>query len=120
MPGAVAPSAPISARYWPATAKTLRHVSARWRCVQKALGEVLVQLNGGSWSSAHLVWGHRAQQDRSEQDPENNAVPIQPSYIFNSLPSGEPAPDVAYITRDVVIIRYATNKAGCRVQNAIR
>jgi len=42
------------------------HVSAQWRCMQKEYGEDLVQLNGGSGSSKHLVWGHRAQQDRSE------------------------------------------------------
>src|SRR6218665_106882 len=43
-----------------------RHVSAWWRCLQKGQDD-LVQLNGWSGSSEHLVWGHIAQQDRSEQ-----------------------------------------------------
>ena len=50
-------------------------------CVQKTNGEDLVQLNGGSGSSEHIVWGHRAQPDWSEQGPANNAIPIPPSYI---------------------------------------
>jgi len=36
-------------------------------------GEDLVRLNGGSGSSAHFVWGHRAQQDRPELGPANKA-----------------------------------------------
>jgi len=39
-----------------------RHfVSTWWRCEPKELGEDLVlQLNGGSESSEHLVWGYRS------------------------------------------------------------
>src|SRR6218665_4085381 len=48
-------------------------------------------------------------------------TPYQCSHpIFYSLPSREPVQNVAHIGRDVVIFRYATNKAGCRVQNAIQ
>src|SRR6218665_621054 len=59
-----------------------RHASAWWRCVQMAHGEDLDQLNGGSESSVHFVWGRRTQQDRLEQGPANNAIPMQPSYIL--------------------------------------
>src|SRR6218665_547407 len=45
-------------------------------------GEDLDRRNGGSESSVHLVWGHRTQQDRPEQGPANNAIPMQPSYIL--------------------------------------
>jgi len=45
-----------------------------------AHGEDLDRLNGGSKSSVHFVWGRRTQQDRLEQGPANNAIPIQPSY----------------------------------------
>src|SRR6218665_3173009 len=55
-----------------------RHTSVWWRCVQMAHGE---RLNGGSGSSVHFVWGHRTRQDRLEQGPTNNAIPMQPSYI---------------------------------------
>src|SRR6218665_1092645 len=44
-------------------------------------GEDLDRRNGGSESSVHFVWGHRTQQDRPEQGPANNAIPMQPSYI---------------------------------------
>src|SRR6218665_1591451 len=40
--------------------------------------------------------------------------------IFNSLPSREPMQDAAHIGRNVVIFRYATNRTGCRAQNAIQ
>src|SRR6218665_2901922 len=78
--------------------------------MQKAHGEDLVQLNGGSGSSKNLVWGHRAQQNRSEQDPANNAIPMQPSYIQFAA-SGESAQDVEHITRDVVIIMRPIRRA---------
>jgi len=45
-------------------------------------GEDLDRLNGGRGSSVHFVWGHRTQQDRPEQSPANNAIPMQPSYIL--------------------------------------
>src|SRR6218665_3529835 len=48
-------------------------------------------------------------------------TPYQCSHpIFYSLPSREPVKDVAHIGRDVVIFGYATNKTGCRAQNAIQ
>ena len=47
----------------------------------KHMVEDLVQLNGGSGSTGHLVWGYRAQQDRPEQGPANSAIPMKPSYI---------------------------------------
>src|SRR6218665_1190005 len=59
-----------------------RHVSAWRRCVQMVHGEDLDRRNGGSESSVHFVWGHRPQQDRPEQGPANNAIPMQPSYIL--------------------------------------
>jgi len=59
-----------------------RHVSAWWRCLKMVHGEDLHRLNGGSGSSVHFVWGHSTQQDRPEQDPANNAIPMQPSYIL--------------------------------------
>jgi len=46
-----------------------------------AHGVDLDRLNGGSESSVHFVWG-RTQQDRLEQGPANNAIPMQPSYIL--------------------------------------
>src|SRR6218665_2056565 len=76
-------------------------------------GEDLVRLNGGSGSSEHFVWGHRAQQDRPElgRSYAQQATPYQCSHpIINSLPSRESAQDVAQIAGDVVIFRYATNK----------
>src|SRR6218665_3493419 len=61
-----------------------RHVSAWRRCVQMVglHGEDLDRQNGGSESSVHFVWGHKTQQDRPEQGPANNAIPIQPSDIL--------------------------------------
>ena len=48
-------------------------------------------------------------------------TPYQCSHpIFYSLPSREPVKNAAHIGRDVVILRYATNKTGCRAQNAIQ
>src|SRR6218665_3133720 len=64
-----------------------RRASVWWRCVQMAHGEDLDRLNGGSESSVHFVWSRRTQQDRLEQGPENNAIPMQPSYIlFAAIP----------------------------------
>src|SRR6218665_4135232 len=59
-----------------------RHASVWWRCVQMAHGEDLDRLNGGSESSVHFVWGRRTKQDRLEQGPANNSIPMQPSYIL--------------------------------------
>src|SRR6218665_594625 len=53
-----------------------RHVSAWRRCVQMVHGEDLDRRKGGSESSVHFVWGHRTQQDRPEQGPANNAIPM--------------------------------------------
>src|SRR6218665_1587220 len=94
-----------------------RHVSAWWRCVKMVHGEDLDRLNGGRGSSVHFVWGHRTQQDSKSQQ----TTPYQCSHpILYSLPSREPAQDVAHIGRDVVIFRYETNETGCRAQNAIQ
>src|SRR6218665_3197295 len=88
-----------------------RHASVWWRCVQMVHGEDLDRLNGGSESSVHFDRPSKAQQ----------TTPYQCSHpIFYSLPSREPAQKVAHIGRDVVIFRYATNKTGCRAQNAIQ
>src|SRR6218665_2941307 len=96
-----------------------RHASVWWRCVQMAHGEDLDRLNGGSESSVHFVWDRRTQKDRPSK--AQKSTPHQCSHsIFYSLPSREPAQNVAHIGRDVVIFRYATNKTGCRAQNAIQ
>src|SRR6218665_219926 len=58
----------------PATAK------ARFCLVE--VREDLDRLTGGSESSVHFVWSRRTQQDRLEQGPANNAIPMQPSYII--------------------------------------
>ena len=39
--------------------------------------EDLAQLNGGSGSSEHLVWGHRARQGRQKQGPTGCARLMQ-------------------------------------------
>src|SRR6218665_88422 len=54
-----------------------RHASVWWMCVQMAHGEDLDRLNGGSESSVHFVWGRRTQQDKLEQGPANNAIPMR-------------------------------------------
>src|SRR6218665_3058494 len=73
-----------------------RHASVWWRCVQMAHGEDLDQLNGGSESFVHFVWGCRTQQDRLEQGPANNAIPMQPSYILFAAQQGASAKCRAY------------------------
>ena len=83
-------------------------------------GEDLDRLYGGRGSSVHFVWGHRTQQDRPEQGPANNAIPMQPSYILFVAEQEASARCRAYIGRDVVIFGYATNETGCRAQNAIQ
>src|SRR6218665_2070630 len=54
--------------------------------------------------------GPQSSKNRSEQDPANNAIPMQPSYIQFAA-SGESAQDVAHITRDVVIIMRPIRRA---------
>src|SRR6218665_1539546 len=97
-----------------------RHASSWRRCVQMAHGEDLDRLNGGSESSVHFVWG-RAELNKIGWSKAQQTTPYQCSHpIFYSLPSKEPVQNAAHIGRDVVIFRYATNKTGCRAQNAIQ
>src|SRR6218665_2712842 len=72
------------------------HVSVWRRCVHMVHGEDLDWLNGGRGSSVHFVWGHRTQQDRPEQGPANNAIPMQPSYILFAAEHGASARCRAY------------------------
>src|SRR6218665_1851800 len=96
-----------------------RHASAWWRCVQMVNGEDLDRLNGGSESSVHFVLA--AELNKIGQSKAQQTTPYQCSHpIFYLLPSREPVQNVAHIGRDVVIFRYATNKTGCRAQNAIQ
>src|SRR6218665_3552313 len=60
-------------------------------------------LNGGSESSVHFVWGRRTQQDRLEQGPANNAIPMQPSYILFAAWQGASAKCHAYISMCVCL-----------------
>ena len=65
-------------------------------------GEDLVQLNGGSGSFEHLVWGHRARQHKIDRNKAQQAAPDQSSYpVFDSLSSGVPALDVVRIAGGV-------------------
>ena len=84
-------------------------------------GEDLDRLNGGSESSVHFVWAAELNKIGPPRSKAQQTTPYQCSHpIFYSLPSREPVQNVAHTGRDVVIFRYATNKTGCRAQNAIQ